>query len=734
MTTEQLVSLFQAKRKGNGWMARCPAHDDHNASLSITEGRDGRTLVYCQAGCGLDTVLSAKGLSKRDLFSDNGSRSSAWTGEKPKLGDAFRKNRATMQGTGDSGARPFDWKSCVEAFTNKQAEHIAKWRGYSIEFLRELRDKKLIGIHYSLVAFPVESAGQIVGAHFRLKTGKWRYAPVGIKATPFVFGELAPGERIQVFESTWDGLDYLDKSGERDGVIIARGASNAKLAAALLPEGATCYVWTQNDEAGAAFEAAFVANTKCPVKRVKIPAPHKDLNEWTRAGATVPDLLHALSNAETFREPAFSADTPRNADDEAIARLARMPPLEYERVREEEAEKLGCRGSVLDRLVEKLRPRDPGANLRGSAVDMQDVAPWPGEVNGAETLDLVAARFRRYVALPAEAADAASLYCATTHCYKAFQHSPRLAITSPEKQCGKTTLRDVVAQFVPRPILTENLTCAVLFRLVDANAPVILADEYDSWILNNEELRGLLNAGHRKGAMVYRCEGDNNEVRAFAAYAPAVLCGIGALPATLYDRSIVIRLKRAKPNELQARFDSRCLHAEQELCRKLSRWSKDNFVRLSELDPKLPETAYNRVADNWRPLFAIAEVAGGDWPERASACFAALTRTDDLDAESLGTMLLSDIADLFGKEQTDKLPSSKIATALAEIEGRPWAEWGKHRRPISPNQIANQLHRFSIAPKVIRVGEETARGYLLEDFQEAFDRYLPDTPFQTVTP
>jgi putative DNA primase/helicase len=273
-----------------------------------------------------------------------------------------------------------------------------------------------------------------------------------------------------------------------------------------------------------------------------------------------------------------------------------------------------------------------------------------------------------------------------------------------------------------------------LFRLVDANAHVILADEYDSWIPTNEELRGLLNAGHRKGAMVYRCEGDDNQVRAFAAYAPAVLCGIGALPATLYDRSIVIRLKRAKPNELQARFDSRCLQAEQELCRKLARWCKDNSVRLSEIDPELPEAAYNRVADNWRPLFAIAEVAGGDWPERASACFTALTRTDDLDAESLGTMLLSDIADLFGKEQTDKLPSNRIATALAEIEGRPWAEWGKHRRPISPNQIANQLHRFSIAPKVIRIGDETPRGYLLDDFQEAFERYLPDTPFQTATP
>jgi hypothetical protein len=338
MTTQEIVSLFQARRKGNGWMARCPAHDDHNASLSITEGRDGRTLLYCQAGCALDAVLSAKGLSTRDLFSDNGSRSSAWTAEKPKLGDAFRKSKAIMQSTGDLGVRPFDWKSCVEAFIEKDAENLASWRCYSPEFVKELRGGGHIGIHDGLVAFPVHNSGKIVGAHFRLKNGGWNYTPKGVKAAPLVFGELVPGERVQAFESTWDGLDYLDKSGERDGVIIARGASNAKLTAALLPEGATCYVWTQNDEAGAAFEATLVANTKCVVKRVKIPAPHKDLNEWTRAGATVSDLLHALSNAETLREPAFLAVTPRNADDEAIARLARMPPLEYERVREEEAE------------------------------------------------------------------------------------------------------------------------------------------------------------------------------------------------------------------------------------------------------------------------------------------------------------------------------------------------------------------------------------------------------------
>src|SRR5262249_8711135 len=128
-----------------------------------------------------------------------------------------------------------------------------------------------------------------------------------------------------------------------------------------------------------------------------------------------------------------------------------------------------------------------------------------------------------------------------------------------EKQSGKTTLRDVCAEFVARPILTENTTCAVLFRLVSAQFPTLLADEYDSWIKDNEELRGLLNAGHRRGAIVHRCEGEDNEVRGFAVFAPVMLGGIGALPGTLHDRSIVFRLARATRDEIKtrARFDSR---------------------------------------------------------------------------------------------------------------------------------------------------------------------------------
>src|SRR5438067_7204044 len=300
-----------------------------------------------------------------------------------------------------------------------------------------------------------------------------------------------------------------------------------------------------------------------------------------------------------------------NSDEAKITYLGSLPTLEFERRRKEAAKQLGCRESVLDRLVANARQGDKTANgaLQGSAVIFPEVELWPERVSGPDVLNELAETFRRYIALPTGAADALALWCAHAHGFKAFICSPRLNISSPEKGCGKTTLRDVVALFVPRPVATENLSVAVLFRLVDAHAPTILADEYDSWIKDNDELRGLLNAGHRRGASVLRCEGEGKEVRAFAAFAPAVLCGIGALPGTLHDRSIIVRLERAKPGELNKRFDPRHTGREQKLYRQLARWVAENFLQLEGADPRLTDNVFYRLADNWRPLCALADIA-----------------------------------------------------------------------------------------------------------------------------
>jgi Protein of unknown function (DUF3631)/VirE N-terminal domain len=387
--------------------------------------------------------------------------------------------------------------------------------------------------------------------------------------------------------------------------------------------------------------------------------------------------------------------------------------------------RIGKRGQTEDNLDSSALRKRSNTRLQGAEVEFAGIELWPEPVNGAAVLTEVAATIRRYVALPETAADAIALWCAHTHVFQEFQCSPRLNISSPEKGCGKTTLRDVVSLLVPRPILTENLSVAVLFRLVDAHAPVILADEYDGWLRDNEELRSLLNAGHRRGAQVYRCEGDHNQVRGFRASCPAVLCGIGSLPSTLHDRSIVVRLERAKIGELQSRFDSRRTGPEKQLCQQLARWCSDNRQGIAANDPVLPHGLCNRRADNWRPLFAVAEIAGGDWPQRCRAAFVKLTGREDTETQSIGVMLLADIAEVFRTRGADRIFSKELVEDLCDMRDRPWPE-SQRGKPLTERSLARYLAPFDIHPKTLRIDANRAKGYERADFNEKLDRYLPE--------
>jgi len=237
------------------------------------------------------------------------------------------------------------------------------------------------------------------------------------------------------------------------------------------------------------------------------------------------DLAAAEGLGEVKRQIEAAAP-PKESDDDIIARLAKLPfpSLEYEREREKAAKALGCRAGMLDRIVDKERPKSEateGDELQGHTMSQPDTEPWPDPVDGAAVLAEVAETFRRYAVLPEGVPEALALWAAQTHCFDAFTCSPRLHITSPEKGCGKSTARDVLAVLVPRPLPAENLSVAVLFRVIEAHRPTILADETDTWLADSEALRGLLNAGHRRGGQALRCEGEGNEVRAFAVFAPA---------------------------------------------------------------------------------------------------------------------------------------------------------------------------------------------------------------------
>src|SRR5436190_9589833 len=303
----RLVLRLNAKRSAKGWIAPCPAHEDHTPSLSINQGTDGRALVKCLAGCDTNDVLAAVGMKLRDLFpakypqpSRNGSTAS------PSV-------RLKLKRTNEQS---FDWRPCVEAFTQSHLERLAKWRGYSTEFCHWLKENGFVGLYEGCVAFPVhDRAGNVVAVHCRLKDGSWRYFPQGTKVHPLVIGELVAGNPIHVFESQWDAFAFMDKSGERSGIVITRGASNSALVADVIPENSIAHLWPQNDAPGEKWAKDVYAHVKkiCIVKIAKTPKKLKDLNAWTLAGATSDDLLAAMMIAETVRGAELSWPDALNA-------------------------------------------------------------------------------------------------------------------------------------------------------------------------------------------------------------------------------------------------------------------------------------------------------------------------------------------------------------------------------------------------------------------------------------
>ena len=234
-------------------------------------------------------------------------------------------------------------------------------------------------------------------------------------------------------------------------------------------------------------------------------------------------------------------------------------------------------------------------------------------------------------------------------------------------------------------------------------------------------LRGVLNAGHRKGGTVLRSVGDDHEPRAFACYAAMVIALIGQLPGTLADRSVDIVLARRRPNEPITPFRLDRTESLDTLARRIARWAKDNSERLGVTDPTMPPGLYNRAADNWRPLLSIAEAVGGDWPEKARKAAAALVG-GDVDEVSRTELLLSDIRTIFSVHKVDEISSADLIERLCAIVPRPWSEFGRTGKAITQNRLARLLRPLAIAPELI--GSDRLSGYKLARFEEAFARYL----------
>lgn len=362
--------------------------------------------------------------------------------------------------------------------------------------------------------------------------------------------------------------------------------------------------------------------------------------------------------------------------------------------------------------------------------------------DGAGTLDAVADMFRRHVVFPdSHAASTLALWCAHSWASSTFYVTPRIIVSSAEPGSGKTRVLEVAALFCHTPKLTANTSPAALFRRIGASAdagelpPTVLLDETDAVFgrgatPGTEELRGMLNAGYKAGATIDRCEGDASKMKVveFPVFAPVMLAGIaGNMPDTITTRAVTIPLRKRKPSEPVQPYRERDASRRAEPIRTLlAAWIDQVTPALADLIPVMPEGVVDRPSEVWEALLAIADLAGGHWPDTArAACRYYVLEQKGTGELSEGVELLRDIRDVFHEKSVDRMHSDTLSAALRSLPEAPWKE---PATLLDQRRLSTTLGRYSVTSRQLRIGHENRKGYVIDGdggLSDAWDRHLP---------
>jgi Protein of unknown function (DUF3631) len=506
-----------------------------------------------------------------------------------------------------------------------------------------------------------------------------------------------------------------------------------------LPKGARLTVVKDGDLADSAAAAALIRGVDSQLLngvRVRITptADHEDANRVLLHWG--PDALNALVMQATEASLSF---------DGRIRGLVRLDAgVAFEQERAAIAKIFKVRVGAVDDAVKRLRPKPAAAQDAGGAGDSEPVfvpdEPWTAPVDLVAMLNALYAELGHYIWQPEAGATVATLWSALTHTVHNsrvnLQVCSKLHITSSLPDCGKTLLLEILAEVVHRGMLAGSYTGSSIFRLVHAMHPTLLLDEADQVLADPKgDLSAILNSSHRRRtAVVWRSEQDENGkwlVKAYSVWGAAAFAGIGQLPPTLASRSISNPLQRALP-EAGARLkhlrDGTSLELV-EIRRQLAAWG----AALDALpEPEMPPGFNNRLGDNWRPLFAIAELAGEVWPERIRA--AAEAARAQPQRPPLRVRLLASIREAFGEDARLSTPELIARLTSEDMASEGWDE-ANRGKPISAWWLRERLDDGGGAGLLHPRGSQDwydgvggarrhVRGYLLSQFEDAFRRYL----------
>lgn len=411
--------------------------------------------------------------------------------------------------------------------------------------------------------------------------------------------------------------------------------------------------------------------------------------------------------------------------DEAVVRLAGLSVGEYEQCRKKEAKQLNARNTVLDKAVEAERDAQ---HLDAEAESIVEILePWEHTVNGEDLLTQMEKILESYVILPSGATPAVALWMLASYCMDSWTIFPKLLVNSPDSQCGKSTLLDILECFSHRALVASNITASALFRCIDLYGPTLILDEADTYMKGNSEMNGIINAGHKKrGANVIKTETvDKKHVPVKRdVWCPQVIAGIGEQRRTLHNRSIVIAMQRKLTSETVSKLPRNAYEQGVSFRRKCARWVEDNAKALRG-KPIVPvNIGDDRAQDNWEPLYMVANIVGGQWIKKAEDSYNILTAAaTEAMPTSLGEMVLEDIRDVFSRLSVDKIFSDDLVTELLKLKDRPWDDIG-NGKILTQAGLAKLLKLYKCSHGSIRIGKKSRKGYYLKNFGKAFERYL----------
>jgi len=346
--------------------------------------------------------------------------------------------------------------------------------------------------------------------------------------------------------------------------------------------------------------------------------------------------------------------------------------------------------------------------------------------NIASTVNFIAEELQRHIIFENKTHRfAISLWIAGTYLMDNWGLYPKLYINSPERECGKTSLLCIIEAFACNARMAASITPSAFYRIIESEGPTLLIDEADRTLRGNEELNGIINAGHTKRTAIKILSEPTHDGKwksvEMSLWAPQAFAGIGTQADTLLSRSIKIKMRRKMVSEAIDTIPIDYFEQHQGLRHCMKSWSDKAGKSISELTVSIPKTASDRAIDNWRPMFQIANTLMGEWPERVLTAFTEMEVNDkESNPLSEGTELLTDIQSLIEKNKSNEIPAAELLSYLVMKQD---SEWFQHNRgkPITQKWLSRMLQGYGVYTERRR----HANVYEVENLQEAFTRYLP---------